>query len=460
MMSLRTRLIVTYSVAVGALVLALGVVTNGIVDNLFLSFAKENITAHSELIVDSLSDQWNPETNTFKIEPLQALGMNFVHQGYIVSIADAQGVPIWNARTCDMDQCQIVISDIEQRMANQQQYVGELQRVTYPLTHNGQKIGEVTVETYAPFFYSQSESNFIDALNRLLIFATVALVVIVVVASVFLAGSLARPLGRVVGASQEIAGGDLTARVGESYKTKELNELAQSIDELANALEEGERYSRRLTSNIAHELRTPLTTLQGNIEAMIDGVFEPTPERLASAHEEILRLSQLVASLGQISLLEQESLQLHFTEFDIAALLSSVADQFRVVAQDKQIELRIEVEHVTVRADYDRLKQVFINLTANALNYTNEGSVSVTGGPAGNRVFVSVKDTGIGIPEEDLEHVFERFYRVDKSRARGTGGTGIGLAVASSIVQAHGGEIAAASTVGVGSEFTVSLPVG
>ena len=193
---------------------------------------------------------------------------------------------------------------------------------------------------------------------------------------------------------------------------------------------------------------------------MIDGVWEPTAERLASCREEILRLTSLEEDLGLLTSLEWENLEPDKSDVDIKKLLGSAAEQFLPAAAEKGIAIKLDLEDGVFRADYRRLKQVFINLLANAVQYTDRGTITVTArrrAAAGEepRWEFTVADTGIGIPPEDLPHVFERFYRSDKSRSRRTGGSGIGLTIAAAIVKAHGGEITAESGNGGGSVFRV-----
>jgi signal transduction histidine kinase len=201
--------------------------------------------------------------------------------------------------------------------------------------------------------------------------------------------------------------------------------------------------------------------LQGNIEAMIDGVYKPGGERIAdcleSCHEEIVHLANLVQDLNTLTTLEWENITLNKTEFDLAKLLQITAEQWRPAASEKGIMIKLHTQEALVYADYDRLKQVFINIISNAIKYTDKGNITITiNKKSGAGLFVSIADTGIGIPEDDLPHVFDRFYRSDKSRNRSTGGAGIGLTIAAAIIRAHGGSIEAKSGK-EGTVFSVAL---
>jgi signal transduction histidine kinase len=218
-------------------------------------------------------------------------------------------------------------------------------------------------------------------------------------------------------------------------------------------MQESRRRQRRLTADLAHELRTPLACLQGGIEALIDGVWEPTPERLESCNEEIQRLTKLVTDLSLLTDLEWEYVKLNKTDFDIATLLEVTAAQFQAEAAQKGISLILDAESRITHADYDRLKQVFVNIISNALKNTDEGSVTLRN--RGREI--TVKDTGRGIAPRDLSRIFERFYRADASRNRQTGASGVGLTIARALVRAHGGDVTAESELGKGSVFRIFL---
>ncbi|MDR3167077.1 MAG: HAMP domain-containing protein [Treponema sp.] len=450
-LSLKNRLILTYGLFISLSLLCLSILINRFAGNIFAEFIRANIKAQCEEIVRSVTDQYDPATEKFDLATLQAMGMYFVHQGYIISVTDREERIIWDARSCDMQQCSMVMYEISQRMETEHRLNGSLRYDLYPLYYGQIPIGQISIETYGPFFYNEAESGFLLTLNRFLFVAGLIFTLLGVFISIILAAAISRPILTAARAARRIAGGNFSTRIPDNYRTRELGELSRAVNELAEELEKGERWQKRLTGDIAHELRTPLTCLQGNIEAMIDGIWEPTTERLASCHEEIVRLTKLVEDLNFLSILEQENLILHKTDFDLAKLLSTAVEQFRPGAGERGIEIDTQLIPAPIHADYDRLMQVFINLLSNAVKYTDRGRITLrlsaagTDSSGGPRYEVTVTDTGIGIPEEDLPHIFERFYRSDKSRNRGSGGAGIGLSIAAAIVKAHGGRIKAES---------------
>ena len=467
--SLQNRLALIYALFIGLALTGLTLIINIFTSLTFTNLVKTNIAEKSAEIVKAIADQYNPMSRSFDTLTVEAMGMYFVHEGYIVTVEDEGGGLVWDARACDMRECMMVINDIAGRMEGRFGMTGEMRREAYPVSYAGRTVGTVTIETYGPFFYSETEGAFLTSINRLLIFATIILTLASFVISIVLSRAIARPVNKSAEAARQIAlfhgtgaahsGGAHEKpgiRIDDRYHTRELAELARSINSLASELEETERRQKQLTSDIAHELRTPLTCLQGDIEAMIDGVYQPDREHLESLHEEIIRLTGLVRDLNILTNIEWEKISLNKTEFDIADLLRITAEQFKAAALEKGIAIKLNLIESPISADYDRLKQVFINLLSNAVKYTDEGGVTITLEQTASGVSVCFADTGAGIPEGDLPHVFERFYRADKSRNRSTGGAGIGLTIAAAIIRAHGGSIMAESN-GQGSVFRVIL---
>ncbi|MDR2394806.1 MAG: HAMP domain-containing protein [Treponema sp.] len=470
--SLQNRLALTYILFISA---ALGILTMAI--NLFTritfnALIKENRNAKSGEIVRVMGDLYNPMQGRFDSLTVAAMGMYFVHEGYIVSVEDAQGEPVWNARSCDMQQCVKVLNSIASRMEEQFRLNGAMQQQRYPVHYKSKIVGWVTIESYGPFFYSETETQFLKSINRLLLVAGLILALVSAGIAFGLSRSIARPVLKAAEAARAIARvhsrnsqpENVSIRIPDQYRTRELQDLACSINELAAALEAGERRQKQLSADIAHELRTPLTCLQGNVEAMIDGVYKPDREHLLSCHEEIIRLTHLVEDLHVLTGLEWDTITLNKTVFDLAKLVQVSAEQFKVAAHEKGIALHLSLKESPIEADYDRLKQVFMNLFSNAVKYTDSGviRVSIEKIEKGSRQWECIiADTGMGIPQGDIPHVFERFYRTDKSRSHSTGDAGIGLTIAAAIVAAHDGTITVESAGkergDIGSVFRVAL---
>ena len=283
---------------------------------------------------------------------------------------------------------------------------------------------------------------------------------------------VATPLADVMAAADSVAAGDLSARVkAPTHGDDSFTRLAGSFNRMAEELERADQQRRNLTADVAHELRTPLHIIQGNLEGILDEVYEPTPEHIVTTLDETRLLARLVDDLRTLSLAEAGQLPLEWEPVDVAELLADVSTSFSGQAEAAGIDVRVEVEGadgdgdpspMIVTADVGRLAQVLGNLMANGLRYTPPGGTITLRADAGNdTVRIIVTDTGEGIPPEDLPYVFDRFWRGDRSRSRASGaGSGLGLAIARQLVQAHGGQIDIQSELGRGTTFTIDLPSG
>jgi signal transduction histidine kinase len=268
-----------------------------------------------------------------------------------------------------------------------------------------------------------------------------------------------KPLGQIFNAIDAVAEGDLSVRVPEN-KSDMFSELVNRFNKMLNELERSDQQRRNLTSDIAHELRTPLHIIQGNLEGVLDGVYEPTTEHINNTLDETKLLARLVNDLQTLSLAETGQLPLHPTRFLLADLIQDLTTSFSSQAASLGIDLKTSVADPTreLTADYDRLNQVLSNLISNALRHTPQGgSISLTAESIENGIRIQVVDSGEGIAPEDLPFIFDRFWRGDKSRT-GRVNSGLGLAIAKQLIQAHGGEIQVESEVGRGTKFVIEIP--
>lgn len=287
---------------------------------------------------------------------------------------------------------------------------------------------------------------------------------VAIVASVGLAVALsrmiARPLADVGAAARRVAGGDLAARVPRSAPD-ELASLADSFNQMAAELEESERQRRDLIANTAHELRTPLTNLEGYLEAIRDGVIDPDMQTFESLLEETERLVRLAHALDDLAAGDRAARRAHPVDVDLAALLGASVELARPTFESRGLLLeRRWPEPLPARADPDQVAQVLANLLQNAARYAPPGgSVVLAAEQRADTVLVSITNGGEGIPVDDLPHLFERFYRVEKSRDRALGGAGIGLAIVKQLVEGWGGHVGAESVPGR-TRFWFSLPQG
>jgi len=459
--SLKTKLSFTIALIVLLTVALISLLANFFIGNQFRDYIEAQQQKTTREIVDSISLQYDKESESWDIDLIHTIGMYALYEGYIIKVSDADNQTVWDAETHDMSLCNEIINEISYRMKNEDPMMkGEFTSRDFPVFYGGVNIGTVYISYFGPYFLSEDDFRFLDALNRILFGTGVISLLISVIVGFMFAKRLSRPILRTVAVTKKIADGDYTERVEEQNSEKEVSELIESINHLAESLEAQESLRRQLTSDVAHELRTPLTTVQTHIEALIEGVWQPTKERLQSCYDEMTRISSLVSDLEKLAKLESGNLQLNITEFSLRELCDRILSNFETELKTKNQQVLIHGNCPDICADRDRISQVVINLLSNAVKYTPpDGRIEISLSETENSAVIKVKDNGTGIAEDELPFIFERFYRADKSRDRRTGGSGIGLAIVKSIVMAHGGTVSVESHLDEGSCFTVTLPI-
>jgi len=306
-----------------------------------------------------------------------------------------------------------------------------------------------------------AEQAFLDAFSRSLWLGALTAVLGAVILWLVFSRLFTDPLRQLILGVRGITTGDFSRRVKQRTRD-EVGELAGAFNSMTEQLEKKEQNRRQLLADIVHELRTPLSIIQGNLEAWLDGVTTPTPEHIAIAHDEVILLARLITDLRDLSLAEAGQLKLNQVPTDLEELIGAVISSIESRAQEKNIHIAAELPPglPLVSVDGHRIQQVLHNLLDNSFRYTPVGGtikVGVHVNPPG-RVTVYVADNGSGIHPQDLPHIFDHFYKADKSRHRGSGGSGIGLAIVKQLVEAHGGRVWVESEVGKGSAFSFSLP--
>ena len=305
-----------------------------------------------------------------------------------------------------------------------------------------------------------SLTRFAEAVRRSLIIVGLAAGAAGVLLVMLFSRRMLRSIGNLTAAARRLGSGDLSSRVAVRG-SDEVAELGHAFNTMADALQESERQRRNMVSDVAHELRTPLANIQGHVEAMQDGLLEPDPENLDTVHRQTLYLTRLVNDLRLLAETEARELRLEREPQSVVDILSRVAASFRPRAEAQSVRLDTDLPQDLPLLNLDRLRieQVAANLIDNAIRHTPPGgTVAVAASQHNDSVRVTVSDTGPGIPPDALPHVFDRLYRVDPSRDRATGGTGLGLTIARQLVEAHGGAIWVESQPGAGSRFGFDLP--
>ena len=458
---LNARLSLAFFLVVAVMFAAISFAANGLLANQFKNYAIDKQNQRIAAFADLFASRYVDWGNRWDPAGIESIGVNALSEGWLIRLKDQDGQILWDAQVHNHGMCSLMLANIAERMQSQfDNFQGGYTEQTQALTVAGASIGSIDIGFYGPYSYSEVDLAFLKRLNQLLLLAAVLSMAIAAVLGLMIARQLTGPITRAIQSTRRIADGHYSDRINEEKGPRELSELTSSINSLAESLGRQETMRKQLTSDIAHELRTPLAVLQSHLEAMIDGTWQADQKRLESCHGEVVRISSLVNDLDKLTQIEQGNLALQKEAVDLKALLTRIGLNFQRDFASKNVQLSIQVEPVVVQGDTDKLSQVFINLLANALKYTHSGgSVRVCTRVAEHQVTVSIEDTGIGIAPEDLAQIFERFYRADKSRTRETGGSGIGLAIVKSIVEAHGGLVTVESQPGQGSVFQVTLPL-
>jgi len=324
------------------------------------------------------------------------------------------------------------------------------------------QVGEQTVGYLImspnPIRENSPEREFVDRTSRVIAFSGLGAAIIALILGIILSRSISRPIRELTAATQAISQGELGQQVNVRNRD-ELGQLASAFNQMSTDLEHSIRSRKQMTADIAHELRTPLSVILGHADAVHDGVLPPSRENFEIIREEAGRLEHLIEDLRILSLVDAGELTLNRQPVELGSLLSEIITAFTPRARLKHITLKMDIEPDLhpILLDASRINQIMGNILDNALRYTPEnGQITLSARHTGDQIELALADTGPGVPDEDLPHIFDRLFRSDESRQRDSGGSGLGLSIARSLVQAHGGEIRAVNDQGL--RIIIRLP--
>lgn len=426
-------------------------VTNYIVTSSFNTYMQENQNRRNANLIDYLQSDY--ETNGQFSEDVKS---NILHQAmmnhFYITILDHQQNIIWDLKQSYLDMMNGMMGNGE--TANQ------YHENTYVIDSEINPDIYIIIGQFESTLLSTEDIHFKESLNKGLIITAIVGLITTISLGFYVSRQFSKPIVQLKEATDTLRQGDLQTRVKLASHISEIDELKLSINHLASTLEEQEYLRKRLTSDTSHELRTPLHILQNQFEALIDGIWEPTKERLQICYNEISRLTDLVSDLEKLTNIDQNTMELVKEHCSLKELILPIIHKFEASLLVKQIKMEYKLdEHIYAWIDKDKMTQVMINLLSNAYKFTESGgtiSIHVTLEKKIVKIFVS--DTGVGIPEQESARIFERFYRVEQSRNRKTGGSGLGLSIVKAIITAHGGNIVVKSKPDVGTTFIVSIP--
>lgn len=393
-------------------------------------------------------------------QAIQRIGRNALQQSVIVRIFDEDGQLLWSPSASEEEDAKNKVQD---HLLHMEQMVGGMEsdyvQSRSPLYDGTEEIGIMEIQSVGPYAYTEHDALFISDMESKLVFVAFISLLIPLFFALVVSKKLSSPIVTINDFTQKIAKGRYSSLSLEETGIREIDDLLVSVNDLSLQLQHQQKIRNRLSSDIAHEIRTPLTTLKGNIEAMIDGVWEISEERLYRCYEEISRITRLIGEIDRINELESQESQLQKTTFDLTELAQQIVDNFQPMLVENKLNCSVSGNRVFISADRDKIHQVLTNLLANAIKFTPSGGridlyVSQSKGTASFRII----DNGQGIPPDEVGQIFERFYMAEPSRNSKLGGQGIGLSIVKGIVNAHQGTISVDSIYGKGTTFTINLP--
>ncbi len=455
MRSIRNKLATAITVSSLLALIISYMILNFTISRQFSLYLSRNQAARDEKIVGIFRDsylasginKWTSESGTSVIPEARA-------SGFSVKLEDSQSKLIWQLSP------ETIISELNARKDEEAAPITmeqfNIKRYTVKVKED--IVGYVTIGQYSPLLFSEDESRFIFAIASSIFISALLGGLVILFLSIFLSNQLSDPIKSIANTSYRLSMGELSKREETNTDIVEIEKLKDSINALGEKLDKQDILRKRLISDISHELRNPLNVLQTNLEAMIDGVIPLNAERLMSLNNEVIRFGKLLGNLNVLKEFEQENLDIQFKEVNLKALCQDIYNNFHGKAAEKKQILSLEYyrkDNYIVLGEYNSLYQVVTNLLYNAMKFTPEsGKISLLLKKDSFFTYIEIKDNGMGIPEEDIGNIFERFYRVDKSREL-VEGSGIGLTIVKKIIDAHGAKVSVASKPDRGTTFTL-----
>lgn len=402
-----------------------------------------------------INESWNTEF-------IENLGIEAIRKGIAIEIYDKNNNKVWSVFEDEKVLSDKTLSDISKNMKSiEKQWDNYFEELKVDINDDEGNIlvGYAYIGHYASTYYMENDVEFFNAINRIIIIIGVISISSIIIISIIISRSIAKPISKVSKMTKYIGEGNYKNKLNYKSNIMEIDDLINSINKLSNELNDQENLRKQLTGDIAHELRTPLTSIKGHLDAIIVGIWEPTNERLNSINEEVKRITNLVDELRKLAKFDSGKDNLNKEIVNLKNYIKSIAYNYEGKALEKNIVIKYQLENIEALIDKEKFAQVIINILSNAIKYNNgNNEIYIKVFKKNNSINISIKDSGIGIPKSEYKNIFERFYRLDKSRGANEKGAGVGLTIAKSIVNAHGGEIEVYSEINKGSEFIISLP--
>lgn len=456
---LRYRVSLIFILFSLSIIFLVNIVNHYYIEKKFNVYTSEKIQQSKMEIKNKILNTYS--NNSWDKKAIENIGSDAITAGLLITVRDKDDNIIWTAREYDNIVCEKILNKIIEN-TNKVSPDIDIKNTfdKFDIKQGEALIGKLEIEYIGPIYYEDSDVIFLKMLDRILFILGLLFFIISIIVGWLLSYAISNPILKVIDATNLISEGSYSRSIKEDYSIYEINKLVKSINMMAGDLDKQEKIRQELTKDISHELRTPITTMQAQLEAIMDGLWEPSEERLKSIYDELQRLNRLTVSIEDLSRCEGSKIRLNKSKVDLENVITTILTNFEKQLLDKDINLQANLKSINIMLDKDKISQVIINIISNAIKYTpNKGEIFVSCFTQSDDVYISIKDSGIGISEEDKEYIFERFYRTDKSRARETGGVGIGLTISRKIVKAHGGSINVYSKLDEGSNFIIKLPI-
>lgn len=459
--SINSKLIISFTLIMIATILSIKLFVNTIFKYSFEKYVDDsNKVEVNHLIEFDLKNLYTNES--WNTEFIENLGIEAIRKGIAIEIYDKNDNKVWSVFEDEKVLSDKTLNDISKNMKSiEKQWDNYFEELKVDINDDEGNIlvGYAYIGHYASTYYMENDVEFFNAINRIIIIIGVISISSIIIISIIISRSIAKPISKVSKMTKYIGEGNYKNKLNYKSNIMEIDDLINSTNKLSNELNDQENLRKQLTGDIAHELRTPLTSIKGHLDAIIVGIWEPTNERLNSINEEVKRITNLVDELRKLAKFDSGKDNLNKEIVNLKNYIKSIAYNYEGKALEKNIVVKYQLENIEALIDKEKFAQVIINILSNAIKYNNgNNEIYIKVFKKNNSINISIKDSGIGIPKSEYKNIFERFYRLDKSRGSNEKGAGVGLTIAKSIVNAHGGEIEVYSEINNGSEFIISLP--
>ncbi|MCC3867204.1 sensor histidine kinase [Terrisporobacter mayombei] len=458
--SLRNTIIISFLTIIALTILSITIFVTKAFESEFGKYVDDsNKSEVNHLINFDLNNIYKDKT--WDTHLIKKLAEDSIEKGIVLGVYDKNNKLIYGILEDEKNESNEILNNIKKNMESiEENWIPKLEEYRVAIhSEKNNKVGYAQISYYESLYYMENDIMFLNIINGFMKVISLISIGSALIIALIISNSISSSIENVSSKAKNMSDGKYNDKLEYNSKIKEVKELVQSINKLSYKLNEQELLRKRITTDVAHELRTPLTSIQGHLDCMIDGIWEATPDRLNSIREEALRLSNLIGQLRILSKYDSENDVLNKSKVNLKEFIQHFIYNYEGDALSKNIKITYDLKEIYINIDKEQFSQVLANLLSNAIKYTNvHGKIHIKAYEDDDNIVISIKDNGIGIPQNDINFIFERFYRVDKSRDKETGGIGIGLSIVKSIVDAHNGHIYVKSKINKGTELIIILP--